>query len=354
MASDDLDELKELITVLKQHDTDANRRSMKQQTKEFELVSIGSLPRMTDNPLQQQENKTSKEKKLSFYESNPLREKEKKEKKEKEEKEKEEYLQEMKEKKEKKQNKEKKKSRPSSGWETHRDDDSGALYYHHPTSRHSVWSVEETWSVPSVELDIASTIVAEIVPEIDSEIEEIADRVTDPVTDPGDVSIENAIHDVDVSSSENEADQTNDLDTIEAMPTIEITKSSTIKASKGGRSNTGQRKMRRMTQRKLHHPEKVVKRPKSTELEDVRQRILDKMANMHARQGGYHARTISQMIAGEGNEGIEINDRRGDWMMIHDDITGTTLYYNSKTLELGTHRPKGWVKMLAKRFNGEK
>jgi len=83
MASDDLDELKELITVLKQHDTDANRRSMKQQTKEFELVSIGSLPRMTDNPLQQQENKTSKEKNLSFYESNPLREKEKKEKKRK-------------------------------------------------------------------------------------------------------------------------------------------------------------------------------------------------------------------------------------------------------------------------------
>ena len=83
MASDDLDELKELITVLKQHDTDANRRSMKQQTKEFELVSIGSLPRMTDNPLQQQENKTSKEKKLSFYESNPLREKEKKRKKKK-------------------------------------------------------------------------------------------------------------------------------------------------------------------------------------------------------------------------------------------------------------------------------
>ena len=78
------------------------------------------------------------------------------------------------------------------------------------------------------------------------------------------------------------------------------------------------------------------------------------MANMHARQGGYHARTISQMIAGEGNEGIEINDRRGDWMMIHDDTTGTTLYYNSKTLEFGTHRPKGWVKMLAQRFNREK
>ena len=108
--------------------------------------------------------------------------------------------------------------------------------------------------------------------------------------------------------------------------------------------------MKRLTKTATHHDVE-----EESELDSIRARILSKVSSMVTTRGGYYARGASVELGGdveENENGIEINDRRGDWMMIHDDVSKKTVYYNFKTKELKNHRPSGWVKMLAMRFSG--
>lgn len=106
---------------------------------------------------------------------------------------------------------------------------------------------------------------------------------------------------------------------------------------------------KRMETRKSEREREAASSPKpmdweeattGNELEDIRKRILNSI--------GYDG-LIGE--GGEGPPGIQISETRGEWMMIIDERFGLLLFYNKKTKELKSEKPKGWIKMLAMRFN---
>ena len=83
--------------------------------------------------------------------------------------------------------------------------------------------------------------------------------------------------------------------------------------------------------------DRVSKEPglKLSDLECIRARITGKLDSPDKLQG----------------TGITINDRRGEWLMIFDEETNNTVFYNPSTGQIREDRPKGWVRLLASRFN---
>lgn len=116
MAVDDLEELQQLVVVLK---TDGDQTAASRGGG-VELVSIGSLPRMTANPLQmmkiEKEQARLRELALGVNKKGGQRG----------------------------SKPDKRGSAP--GWDHYIDEDSGCPYFYNRATHNSVWSVEETWN----------------------------------------------------------------------------------------------------------------------------------------------------------------------------------------------------------------
>jgi hypothetical protein len=51
---------------------------------------------------------------------------------------------------------------------------------------------------------------------------------------------------------------------------------------------------------------------------------------------------------------FRVNEERGEWMMIIDPATGRTFFHNRVSGEAQWGRPTGWVRMMAKSFDGRR
>ena len=86
-----------------------------------------------------------------------------------------------------------------------------------------------------------------------------------------------------------------------------------------------------------------------TDLERIRARIMGKLDSKYLDgELSYQVRDSPDKLQGAG---ITINDRRGEWLMIFDEETNNTVFYNPSTGQIREDRPKGWVRLLASRFN---
>jgi hypothetical protein len=86
------------------------------------------------------------------------------------------------------------------------------------------------------------------------------------------------------------------------------------------------------------------------ELEGIRARILAKM-NHRIENDELWQENGDDSSKNFRDCGITINDRRGEWLMIFDDKTSSTVFYNQNSGQLRQHHPKGWVRLQAKRFS---
>jgi len=209
------------------------------------------------------------------------------------------------------------------GWDSYADDTTGSTYYYNPKSRVSVWSMDETWDESWVVQDDAEAAATE------AAATEAAAAAAAAAAEHSCSSSSSSSSSSSESSSSDEEEQP-----VEKQPVEQVVE---VKSS-AGRANASRRKMKKI---KVQHQEQ------SSELDAIRQRILANMSINSSK--GYHVRKAS--LEGVDDVGaIEINDKRGDWMMIHDELSNQTLYYNDKTNELRTHRPSNWVRILTQQF----
>jgi hypothetical protein len=348
MAADDLEELEDLVYVLKANDkavaNGGGADELNLSSRGIELARINSLPRMTLNPMQLEreakaacaaiEREGFSENPIAVYGGNVS-------------------LKALAE-----STSSRRQSAP--GWEIHADDETGSNYYFNPRSRVSVWSVEETWMDLDVNLlvpansDGSSQLRVSPGWEIHADDETGSNYYFNPRSRVSVWSVEETWMDSDVnllvpanskaisqssSSSSASSGSSSEEEEEEGLPEIVVPLPTPKNA---GRSRLGKKKIRTMTHKLKDKP---------SELSDIRRRILDKIAATSASHQGYHHRKDSSELKSNDVGGIEINDRRGDWMMIHDDISNKTVYYNYKTNVLRETKPKGWVKMLTEHFS---
>jgi hypothetical protein len=339
LAVDDLKELEELIGMLEAADDNTQRPDGESGADgqhggaagDVELVTIGSLSDMTENPFMTVQNSRRRE--------NERLERAAKERRAKAE---------RKAKAERGRKTAVAQDRPdrsssAPGWESAVDEASGDAFFYNRETRTSVWSVEETWDSNELALPEPEWTGAGEPWEEDATggVEEEQEQAYDE---------EEVVYDNAGGVFEGEEEEEAYTYAEEEEPFVEAEEEPFVEAEEGPfveeNGPFDEEEYAAYAAQESHGGEGA---SPHSELEGIRARILAKMAaRMEEHEEDEDAESSGSFQGG----GITIHDRRGEWLMVFDDETHSTVYYSQRTGQLRQHRPEGWVRLQASRFGG--